>query len=328
MEKIVGIIFGKKNTPWQRIDADGNAIDVAAGEFDAHPVYAGIQGETIDGQQMVRVPAFYYRSGRVAAGEFAGKKALWISDEPAEGFALHPAFVGARVQLDQFWVGKYQATPDGDKMGSQPGLMPLANIDFPAMQQAAAARNGGDVSGFGLWSIYHLGAIQTLALIELGTPDAKSVLGSGHVNGGGVRPVDDGVVTQAAWRGITGLWGNVWQMVDGLQTDEERRYRIWDTEGGKSYVSTGVKAPASGWAHRRATRQGEGFDLGAVFVPKKTREYRDDSAYGNYFWSWRNAVAYHGGSWGDGANAGLFALSVNGDASYSGATFGGRLAKV
>ena len=69
MEKIIGIIFGKKNTPWQRIDADGNAIDVAAGEFDAHPVYAGIQGETIDGQQMVRVPAFYYRAGAVRAGE-------------------------------------------------------------------------------------------------------------------------------------------------------------------------------------------------------------------------------------------------------------------
>lgn len=223
MEKIIGIIFGKKNTPWQRIDAAGNAIDVAAGEFDAHPVYAGIQDETIDGQQMVRVPAFYYRAGRVAAGEFAGKKALWISDEPADGFALHPAFVGARVQLDRFWVGKYQGTPDGDKLGSQPGLMPLANIDFPAMQRAAAARNGGDVSGFGLWSIYH---------------------------------------------------------------------------------------------------------LGAVFVPKKMREGRDDSAFGNYFWAWENAVAYHGGYWSGGAHAGLFCLPVSHDASYSYSSIGGRLAKV
>ena len=328
MEKIIGIIFGKKNALWQRIDADGNAIDVAAGEFDAHPVYAGVQDETVDGQQMVRVPAFYYRAGRVAAGEFAGKKALWISDEPAEGFALHPAFVGARVQLDQFWVGKYQATPDGDKMGSQPGLMPLADIDFAAMQQAAAARNEGDVSGFGLWSIYHLGAVQTLALIELGTPDVKSILGDGYVNGNGVRPVDDELVTQAAWRGITGLWGNVWQMVDGLQTDKERRYRIWDAEGGKSYGSTGVTAPANGWLHRRASKQGEGFDLGAVFVPKKTREDRGDSAYGNYFWSWRNAVAYHGGGWSHGANAGLFSLAVYYAASHSDPHLGGRLAKV
>jgi len=117
-------------------------------------------------------------------------------------------------------------------------------------------------------------------------------------------------------------------MVDGLQTDEERRYRIWDAEGGKSYVSTGVKAPASGWFHRRARKQGEGFDMGAVFVAKKTREDRDDSAFGNYFWAWENAVAYHGGIWGYGANAGLFCLIVNNAASASHTGIGGRLAKV
>ncbi len=326
MEKIIGIIFGKKNTLWQRIDADGNAIDVAAGEFDAHPVYAGVQDETIDGQQMVRVPAFYYRSGRVAAGEFAGKKALWISDEPADGFALHPAFVGARVQLDQFWVGKYQATPDGDKMGSQPGLMPLANIDFPAMQQAAAARNGGDVSGFGLWSIYHLGAIQTLALIECGTPDIKSVLGDGYVNGDGVREVD--CAEQVVWRGIVGLWGNVWQMVDGLQTNSDREYRIWDADGNQNYVETDVEAPGDGWFRRRSTERDKGFDLSYVFLPTSTRDDRDEAPYGNYFWSYPNAVAYHGGSWSDGAYAGLFYLSVYGAASFANPAVGGRLAKV
>ena len=117
-------------------------------------------------------------------------------------------------------------------------------------------------------------------------------------------------------------------MVDGLQTDEERRYRIWDAEGGKSYVSTGVKAPASGWFHRRARKQGEGFDMGAVFVAKKTREDSDDSAFGNYFWAWESAVAYHGGHWSYGAYAGLFYLHVNDAASYSRANIGGRLAKV
>ena len=231
------------------------------------------------------------------------------------------------LQLKAFYVGKYQGTPDGDKLGSQPGQMPLTRINFPAMQKAAEARNG-EFDGFQLWSIYHLGAIQTLALIELGTPDAKSILGDGYVNGNDARPVDDEVVAQATWRGIVGLWGNVWQMVDGLQTDEERRYRIWDAGGGKSYVSTGVKAPASGWLHRRARKQGEGFDMGAVFVAKKTREDRDDSAIGNYFWVRENAVAYHGGSWGNGANAGLFFLYVFTAASASDRSIGGRLAKV
>jgi len=34
MSNIIGIIFGKKNAPWQRIDADGNPVDVTAGEPD------------------------------------------------------------------------------------------------------------------------------------------------------------------------------------------------------------------------------------------------------------------------------------------------------
>ena len=65
-----------------------------------------------------------------------------------------------------------------------------------------------------------------------------------------------------------------------------------------------------------------------MFVPKNVREGRGDSAFGNYFWSWRNAVAYHGGHWSHGANAGLFYLNLSHDASYSGTHIGGRLAKV
>jgi len=327
MSKIIGIIFGGKNASWQRIDAAGNSIDVAPGYFDEHPAFAGIKDEVIDGQSMVRVPTFYYRSGVVADGDFAGKKAVWISDEHDEGFSAHPAFMRNNVELPAFYVGKYQGTADGEKLGSQPGQMPLTRINFPDMQKAAEARNG-EFDGFQLWSIYHLGAIQMLTLIELGTPDAKSILGNGYVDGDGVRKVDDEIVAQATWRGIVGLWGNVWQMVDGLQTDSERRYRIWDTGGNKAYVSTGIKTPDSGWFHRRERRAGSGFDLGAVFVAKKTSDVHDDSAFGNYFWSWENAVAYHGGAWSHGAHAGLFYLFVRDAASNALTYLGGRLAKV
>ena len=68
--------------------------------------------------------------------------------------------------------------------------------------------------------------------------------------------------------------------------------------------------------------------MGAVFVAKKTREDRDDSAFGNYFWAWENAVAYHGGIWCAGAPAGLFCLYVTNAASPSNPNIGGRLAKV
>lgn len=324
MPSIIGIILSKKLHNWQRIDSEGNDIAPTTADFDAHPSYAGITTEVIDGQHMVRVPAFYYRSGKVAAGDHAGKKALWISPEPAEGFALHPAFRHQGADLAQFYLGEYQGTPDGDKLGSQPGLKPLTSINFPTMQERAAAR--GD--GWMLWSVYQLAAVQMLALIEMGTPDAQAAIGKGHVSGGGVLPVDDDLVTQASWRGITGLWGNVWQMVDGLQTDDESKYRVWDTNGCQVYHDTDVSVPDYGWFRRRSNKAGEGFDLGALFLPKKTRDDREESGYGDYFWGSDNAVAYHGGDWSYGANAGLFCLSVVSAASGASSAVGGRLAKV
>ena len=321
----IGIVFGKKHAPWTRIDNSGAIITPDASFFSNHPTFAGITDEVIDGQSMVRVPAFYYRAGAVPTGEHAGKKALWVSPEPAPGFELHPAFRHHGAELAQFHVGKFQGTPDGDdRLGSQPGLNPLVSIDFPTMQACAAARG----EGWMLWSIYQLAAIQALLLIELGTPDAQQAIGDGNVNGGGVRAVDDETVAQATWRGIVGLWGNVWQMVDGLQTNADSEYRIWATDGSQTYVETDVETPGDGWFRRRATDRDAGFDLGAVFLPATTRDDRDKSAFGDYFWSYPNAVAYHGGYWSYGANAGLFYLDVADAASNSSANVGGRLAKV
>lgn len=321
----IGIVFGKKHAPWTRIDNSGAIIDPDASFFSNHPTFAGIADEDIDGQSMVRVPAFYYRSDIVRDGPLLGKKALWVSDEPAEGYALHPAFRNHGADLAQFWLGKYQGTPDGDdKLGSQAGLMPLTRIDFPTMQARAAARG----EGWMLWGIYQLAAIQALALIECGTPNVKSILGEGYTDGNGVRKVDDADVVQAAYRGITGLWGNVWQMLDGLQTGANREFLIWDKDGHRNLLNTGIEAPEHGWIHKRLRNVGEGFDLGAVFVPKKTRDEFEDAAYGNYSWFWANAVAYHGGTWAHGAGAGLFCLTVSSPASHVYTTVGGRLAKV
>ena len=53
-------------------DADGNTVSVTQIDFDAHPTYAGIAGDLIAGQHMVRIPAFFYRAATVLAGEHAG----------------------------------------------------------------------------------------------------------------------------------------------------------------------------------------------------------------------------------------------------------------
>lgn len=330
--QIIGIVCtatGGGAGAWQRIDENFNAITTTAATFNNHPIYAGVVPQTIDGQAMIKLPKFYVKTGTVPSGPYAGKRYWMVSDQPVSGFSLHPAFMNAGAQIDQFWVGKYQGTNDGGtKLGSVAGLTPLVSIDFPTMQARAAARNTGGVTGFSLWNIYQLSAIQTLALIEMGGADSQTLVGQGNVSGSSALAVDHATVAQASWRGIVGLWGNVWQMVDGLQTDASSRYKIWDKNGNKTYQTTSLTAPSSGYPVTMATASGTDYDLATVFAAETTNSTAGNGTYGDYFWQSANCVAYHGGTWGRGAFAGLFSLNVSDAASYSPSAVGGRLAKV
>jgi len=330
---VVGIAListGATSGSWARIDEDGNAKATDTAFFNAHPTYAGIVDQIIDSQAMVRVPAFYIKTGLVASGAYVGKKAIWVSDKKETGFELHPAFKTVGTDLAQYWVGKYQGTPDGaDKLGSQPGHKPLVSINFPTMQARANARNTGGVTGFSLWNIYQLSALQMLALIELGNPDTQTLIGQGNSNSSAATNVDASPTSQASWRGIIGLWGNVWQMVDGLQTDTSRKYKIWDKQGNKTYITTNQVAPSAGsYIVTMSEDEGVDYDLGLLFLPATMDASINNGTYADGMLSHPNCVAYHGGDWSYGSICGLFCLGVYIAASHSYTYIGGRLAKV
>ena len=330
--QIIGIVktaSGGGAGAWQRVDGNFNNITTTAATFNNHPTFAGVVEQTIDAQTMIRVPRFFLRTGIVPSGAHAGRRFWMVSDQPVAGFSVHPAFMRAGVEITQYWVGKFQGTNDGGtRLGSVAAALPLVSIDFPTMQARANARNTGGVTGFGLWSIYQLSAIQVLALIEMGGSDSQTLIGQGHVAGTGALVTNHTTVAQATWRGIVGLWGNVWQMVDGLQTNASSQYLIWDRNGNMTYQNTGLTAPATGFPVTMATASGANHDLATVFAAATTNAAAGNGTYGDHFWQAANCVAYHGGVWDYGAYAGLFTLHVNGAASHSITHLGGRLAKV
>lgn len=271
---------------WQRVDADGANKSTDAAFFNAHPTYSGVVAQTIDGQSMIKIPAFYYKAGAIASGPNIGKKALWISDKPQPGFVLHPAFYNAGSAIAQFWVGKYQATDDsGTKLGSASGVLPKVSMSLESMQSLAAARNTGGVTGFGVWSIYQLAAIQMLAMIEIGGSDAQSLIGYGHVTNSGVLNTDNATVAQATWRGIVGLWGNIGMFVDGIKREWAGKYKIWDRLGNKSYVTTSIYPPGTGYPITMSDNYGVDWDLRDVFLPKTSAPVEEPTSgtYADYF---------------------------------------------
>lgn len=324
---------------YSRIDETFDTIsDPGAAWFNNHPTYAGIVTQTIDGQAMVKIPKFWFKAGTVPSGPNAGKAYWMISDQPVSGFSVHPAFIGeGGVELDQIWVGKYQASYDGSsKMQSIAGVLPMVSMDFSTARARAYARNTGGVSGFRLWSVYDLSAIQMLATIEMGGLDMQSLIGQGRVSQSSAANVDAADVAQATWRGIVGLWGNVWQMVDGLKRNGGAWWRWQYNAPGNTttsdfatgYVNTGRAAlTSSGYPVTfDTTLLAAGIIIPATVDGTQTNGSTGDYCYSNT--STDDRLAFHGGRWSGGADAGLFYLGVLYAPSDSGSGVGARLAKV
>lgn len=330
--EIIGVVLIQTNVAggvMAHIDEAGNTItspDTAG--FDARAPWAGMVDEIIDGQHMVKIPKFYYRRGPVAAGEHAGRDAWWISPAPAPGFKAHPAFVFGGNEVDQFWYGKYQGYVEGGKLCSVPGVVPTRSRSTTQFLADGFARNVGGVNGFRMHHVNMVSAIQWLALIEAASFDSKQIYGEGRPSSSDPADVDAPDTAQASYRGIIGMWGNIWQRCDGLRLASGGAFQRRGYEDGVltfGWENTGIvratSAAHSPISFHTSEPVGDMFItslpgplLGAVTIPEH--------------------VGYTGGSdtylatGGGGSGYGLWSVSVSSEAASTGAGSGSRLARV
>lgn len=311
---------------WDRVDLNGNPIMVPPGYFSSRPEYQ-LNITNIDSQSMVNIDKFHYLRKTLSSGPYAGKEAWFVNKTAFTGSAVHPAFLNTGgSEIDKFYVGAYEAFDDGGtKAGSQNNKAPLVSIDFPTMVARCEARNVDPITGFSLINIYQIAAIQYLALVEMGAPDAQTILGRGNVDSSTGSAMNTGY-TNAIWRALHELWGNVWCMVQGIQ-QTNGQLQIWKNDGSQTFVDTGVTLPNNGYIATMSNATGTGFNLSALFIPATV----GSGSWGAYFWiakSDTTKVCYHGGSWYGGSSAGLFSLNLYSLSSYLYTYIGGRLAKV
>lgn len=326
--KIIGLAEeqkGNRSGLFAWIDENGNRLFPDPAYFNNHPIYRNIIPVVVDGQSMIRIPKFYYKVNAAPSGsDLAGKVAWWISDIPVEGFELHPAFYDGSTEIDHFYLGAFECVDDpsspGVKAASLLNKDPFVNIDFSTMKARCSARNTGGVEGFHLWNIYELSAVQMLCLIESGSPDVQAVFGVGNANTSAALKTGQ---TDAEWRGVYELWGNVWHMVDGLEFNSSNLMQIIDPNTGDLEDTTVTLGEGNGWVDSFNS------ELYPVFIPENLVSGEFDCTYSDYVYSpqlTEQNICYHGGRWTYGAGAGLFCLYLGNVASDSGAV-GGRLAK-
>jgi hypothetical protein len=331
---IIGVAVQSGAATHTRIDVDGNTLsgaqyDLGGSYYDTHGAFA-FADEIIDGQDMVKIPAMYYRRAPITSGVHSGKEGWWVTDSPAEGFVLHPAFMKGGSPIDHFWIGKYQGVNDGGtKLGSFGGTTPLVSLNISQFKSRADARNVGGQSGWMMWSYYQLAVIQMLAMIETASTDSQAAIGQGRVTQSNAANVDASDVAQATYRGVVGLWGNVEQLIDGLSY-ANTTVNLWDRLGNKGWVSTALNTkPAPGFPVAMNDSSGAGFDFRDVFFAVAT-----NTAEGSGTWrdlqalnSTSNRVASVSGRWNTGANGGLWYVESSYAVVSSNSGIGSRLAK-
>lgn len=298
--------------------------------FDARAPWAGMVDEIIDGQHMVKIPKFYYRRGPVTAGEHAGLDAWWISPSPAPGFKVHPAFVFGGNEVDQFWYGKYQGYVDGGKLCSVPGVVPTRSRSITQFLADGFARNVGGANGFRMHHVNMVSAIQWLALVEAASFDSKQAYGEGRASSGSPAAVDAPDTAQASYRGIIGMWGNIWQRCDGLRLGSGSIFERRGYEDGVltfGWASTGIARATSSTHSPASLNTSEPVDdlfitdtagplVGAVTIPEYFGYTGGSNTYLNV--GGGNAAGYQG----------LWSVGVLLNATGTSTSYGSRLARV
>lgn len=342
--KIYGISRDITAAPpaWARTDdAVGKAATASIGttagssDFDSCYPWSGITKETLStGDVMVKIPKFYfqrYREGNI--------EHIRIADKKTTGFELHPAFNHGGVECDHVYVGAYKTSSNNKS---------VANVKPQGSQTRATFRSNAKAkgAGWGIIDISTLSAIQMLILVEFAHNNVQLTIGRGHCDGNNNalntgscdsvpnltgRPAGTDGKVDVVWRGIEGLWGNVYELIDGCNWNGGTYYVCNDPskyadDTTMNYTALSFKGKIN-WSSSYITQ--EGLDTGSnphVMLPSvagsgSATTYDCDACWSGTGWR----VFKYGGSRDAGSACGLFTASLLSASSDTATFFGSRL---
>ena len=339
---------------WMHIDENENIVDLPNDYFENHPIYKEFNEENIksfdDDVIMMYIPKFYIRT--------ADGDKFWIAPDPKNeesvqdlkdrGFRLHPAFYtgytreGAKREYDGFYIGAYPLSKTNNNLAlstARNKTMALVGEPVSNYSTYCTNRNVAGADDYHMWTIYELSAIQMLALLEHKTTNLQKVCGRGRVSSDKVGQNGDEKVgsgpASAKYRGIYALWGNAWQLVDGIKSDKNNTLLLWAGDGRrddsniKEYGTTGIILPNkktaneiyiagenSGYYNKALTDVGARYNCSDMFLPDFTTltARMELGTYSDYVYCPVGndvTLCAVGGSYNSEDEAGLFAYNFN-----------------
>lgn len=306
-----------------------------------------------DGDVMVEFPKFAYKiwkSNRKMYVSITNDSSV-ASQNDYKYYAFSKESEGDR---EHFYWGAFKGSLNsGGNLQSIAGQAPASSKTIGAFKQLAQNRG----SGYTITSYFQLVALQCLYLIKYGNLNGQSALGQG-ISGrsgtstdanygplvtGGTTTFDAGKkmyygstsnngsssdyntakLGHVKFAGIEDFWGNIWEWIDGLTTDNNFNIITnWDYDGNNYNndftTSSGLTTNSWGYVTDVAGTTETGF-MNVEYKGSGTTFFCD---YG-YLFSVR--VLSFGGRWNYGSSVGPFVLFAINAASYADVSFGARL---
>ena len=317
------------------------SVGTVAGQSDFDNIYpwSEMKRVTLDtGDVMVRIPKFYY--GRYRDGNI---ERIQISGRADVGLTLHPAFNHGGVEQECVYVGAYKTSSNNKSVS---GAAPQVSQTRATMRTNAKAKG----SGWSLIDISTLSAIQMLYLVEFAHNNSQQTVGRGYCDGNSAaintgscdvvpnltgRPAGADGKTDIVYRGIEGLWGNVWEWVDGMNAiaDSKNTYvHYWICNDPSKYAddtTTGYTDSSykglTGWSAHYIKTVGLDVNLPHTMLPEDYGA-SETTNYCDAVWASTNKRVYaYGGLWLDGSACGLFAAYLYHASSNTDRSIGSRL---
>lgn len=338
-----------------RINRYGSTITATTADFNNHTIWGGMRRcnlsdagvvnayygdatyveDGTNGQVMVEIPKFYYKSSKVGT-----VISWWISGVALTGYSVHPAFVVDGVTKEKIYMSAYEGyLASGNKLASISGVAPAVSADLPTFRGYAHNRGTGwEVNDFNT-----VCAIQLLYLIEYANFDSQTQIGRGVVdvsaavntgataslgNTSGKASGTDGQVS-ISYRGIENFWGNVWKWVDGINIKADRNPWIANHDFASDtfahpYVDTGL---TNGATDGYAINIGFGSGLDYGFLASDVTAGSSSTYLCDYYYqATGNRAALFGGSWAAASKAGAFGWGLHAAASGVDSGVGARVA--
>lgn len=269
-----------------------------------------------------------------------------LTDNPnASGYCYKPFSRNSEGDRDKFYFGAYLSTYTTTYGGSLVSLSgKTSDSNRTRAQSRIFASNRG--TGYAQQGFYQITYIQCCYLLRFANLNSQEAVGYGYANGNSAAVNTGGTNTagmnselmsesdrtggkkQIKCLGIEDFWGNRFTWVDGITTDAN--YNIYtcflpskfsDSTTADGQVNQGASGFSSNTGGYMVDVQDD-VDKGFLL---KTNGGSDSTFFCDSAYLSASCVAFFGGNWNNGADAGAFGLRVSSSASDASSSIGSRL---